>query len=156
MGTGPEDEAEALFDEGGSEVTEEEHPSLEDLLADEDLLLATWWDGFNTDSIEPGIAQTSRRPSRTNILETFEQWMEHQRDLLVAAVCPSWKEFSISTKAVATSVLVANVADALTLMNFIIPVNTVATAGILVSQGYIDELCGRPTTNPPESGAGGE
>ena len=111
-------------------------------LADEDKLMNDWYKTLGHPDADPDVTPVGSLPP-DKIDEVFEDWADGNKKVLVR-ICEKWLALK-DKKEVGAAFLIATLADLLTVLctDFTVPVNSPATACILVTKGYIDRFCAK-------------
>lgn len=108
---------------------------IEAYLADEDKLMNDWYQALG----QPDTGTDVRRfAGPGKIREIFDKWFEANRSVLVK-ICDKWykwKEIGVPAAIVSVSGVIETM-----LPEFTIIVEVCTTSSILVTKGYLDDLC---------------
>jgi hypothetical protein len=106
-------------------------------LSDETKLYQDW---YTTLAQTGATKQISTLPPLSELKQVFEQWLEQQKSIFTAKLCGEYcqKRQQLQEQ---ESLLIAAVADILTVALIGMPVNSVAVAVILVTKKRLDKFC---------------
>jgi len=113
---------------------------IDNYLSDEEKLYQDWYTGlFEKTEDDQYKTEVGVIPNLTELNQLFEKWFKKQQDVL-KNLCGDYCQ----NKQQKPSFLTAVVTDGLGILLGSIPVNTPATATILVAGKYLDRLCDCP------------
>ena len=107
-------------------------------LSNEEKLFNDWYHGLNQPDTDPDIIPVSTLPPLWGIKKMFDEWFDNYIKPLKPKICELNELFS---QEVITVGLIATIADLLGSFLVGIPVNLSAATTILLTKGYIQNLC---------------
>ena len=117
-------------------LTMNQETQINTYLTDETKLYQDW---YTTLAQTAATKQMGSLPSLDELKQIFEQWLEQQKPIITAKLCSEYcqKRQQLQNQ---ESLLIAAVADTLTIA-FVMPINSLAVAVILVTKKRLDEFC---------------
>ena len=109
-------------------------------LADETLLYCDWYQGLTQTDEDQYTQQVGVMPELPALKEMCENWIKQQKPVFKEKLCEPYCQKKQQFQEQKT-LLIASVADILTVTFTGIPINFVAVAVILVTKKHLDKLC---------------
>jgi hypothetical protein len=113
---------------------------INDYLSDETKLYQEWYSGLRSTDKSQYTKQVSVIPPLAELKHLCESWINQQKPVLQNKLCPSYCQ-RLQQLQEHEPLLIAAIADILTIAFTGIPLNSIAVAVILVTINYLEQFC---------------
>jgi len=113
---------------------------IQDYLSDETKLYQAWYTDLTQSGGDTFTTPVSVIPELSELKQLFEKWIYSKQSILSSKLCETYCTHKQTYKNT-EPVLIAAIADILTVLFTGAPINTVAVAVILCTENYLNHMC---------------
>ncbi len=120
-------------------MNQKKQRKIEEYLADEDKLFGDWYRGLGQPDYDPDMIPVGTSLKTEKIKKIFEDWFQGNKKTLKAGICNDWH--GLMKNDMVLHSMIAILAQTIETLHFQVPVHGIAVAAILLTKGYIEQLC---------------